>query len=158
MQNNSSPQPTQEEESSRLEPKAPLISAAQNKDYLTRSQRKEKKALRRRPTRDSEHVARDDLIDQILRESEVPMYDQGSTKAPNYDDYEGDHDEAAARAFKAQFLIDMENHKRRKPPPGSAAAKATAPVSTGPKLGGSRSMREKMKAIEAAKNQPGPKK
>ena len=148
----------QGEGSAQFEPKAPLSNAERNKDYLTRAQRKQQKALCRQPKRDEDDVVRDDMIDQIFREGQVPMYDQAQSNAATYSDEELDHDEAAARAFKAQFLADMEMQHRRKPPPSSTTTKGAAPASTGPKLGGSRSMREKMKALEASKEKTGVKK
>ncbi|KXS95065.1 hypothetical protein AC579_2111 [Pseudocercospora musae] len=148
-------EPFQAEGSAQLEPKAPSSNAERNKDYLTRAQRKREKALRRHPKRDENDVVRDDMIDQIFREGQVPMYDQAQSNAAAYTDDDLDHDEAAARAFKAQFLADMEMKHRRKPPPSSTTTKRAAHASTGPKLGGSRSMREKMKALEASKEQAG---
>ncbi|KXT01303.1 hypothetical protein AC578_2696 [Pseudocercospora eumusae] len=141
--------------SAKFEPKAPLSNAERNKDYLTRAQRKQQKALRRKPQRDDDHVVRDDMIDQLFREGQVPMYDQAQSNVATYSDDGLDHDEAAARAFKAQFLADLEMRNRRKPPPSSTSTKGAAPASTGPKLGGSRSMREKMKALEASKEKAG---
>ncbi|EME81524.1 uncharacterized protein MYCFIDRAFT_88083 [Pseudocercospora fijiensis CIRAD86] len=150
--------PEQGESSARFKPKTPLTHAERNKDYLTRAQRKQQKAMRRQPKRGEDDVVRDDMIDQIFREGQVPMYDQAQSKAETYSDDGLDHDEAAARAFKARFLADMEMQRRRKPSSTSATTKSAAPASTGPKLGGSRSMREKMKALEAAKEKTGVKK
>lgn len=90
-------------------------------------------------------VARDSLIDQIMRESTVPMYDRQPTTEQQRDvaDGEVDNDAAAAAAFKADFLASMEEKKlSRRPPPTSTATQ------NGPKLGGSRSAREKMRALE----------
>lgn len=78
-----------------------------------------------------------------------------------------DNDAALAEAFKAEFLAEMEERSlRRRPAPaapgtnaggsGSGAGGAGAGDGmTGPKLGGSRSMREKMRAAMQA--QPGTK-
>ena len=57
---------------------------------------------------------------------------------------------AAAAAFKADFLAQAEarNLSRRQP---AANTSATAAVPSGPKLGGSRAQRERMKAAEEAK-------
>ena len=116
-----------------------------------RSTRKYQRPTKRRqaPVRDQSHVARDSLIDQILNESQVPIYDQSASKATisagdNKDDV--DNDAAAAEAFKAQLLADLEQNRKRM---------RTATASTGPKLGGSRSQREKMRALEEAAGKGG---
>lgn len=94
------------------------------------------------------------MVDAIMREGQVPLYDQSNAgTASNVDSSDVDKDEAAAEAFKAQFLADLEQRKRRKPPAQPTAGQA----SSGPKLGGSRSQREKMRALEEAKNATGKK-
>ena len=94
------------------------------------------------------------MVDRIMQESQVPMYDRPSAGANSIDS-----DEAAAEAFKAEFLAGLEEQNRRKPlapPPAARGAQNAAPA-TGPKLGGSRQQREKMKAIEEAKAAAGKK-
>lgn len=81
-----------------------------------------------------------------MQEAQVPMYDRSSARATGTD-ANGDNDVAAAEAFKAQLLADMETHRRR--PPKSASAQ-NANVTSGPKLGGSRQQREKMRALQEA--------
>ncbi|KAK4497934.1 hypothetical protein PRZ48_010590 [Zasmidium cellare] len=110
---------------------------------------------RRQPhVRDASDVARDAMVDAIMRESQVPLYDQSAPPTTsNADSSAIDRDEAAAEAFKAEFLADLEQRKRRKPPAPPAAGQ----VASGPKLGGSRSQREKMRALEEAKTTPGKK-
>lgn len=129
-----------------------LSQAAQQVRSSQRNPRRPKRS--RRPERGADDIARDSMIDQIMHEGQVPLYSEpvaGSrSTAPN--DVEGDNDEAAAEAFKAQLLAEMQMQNRRRPAPKAAAAGGKdAKVSTGPKLGGSRSQREKMKAIEEAK-------
>ncbi len=108
---------------------------------------------RPKPARDQADVARDSMIDQIMQESSVPLYTQPvSTSGGN----DVDNDAATAEAFKAQLLLEFEVRRPRLAPKG-VAKDAKAP--TGPKLGGSRSQREKMKALEeAAKGGGGAKK
>lgn len=115
------------------------------------SARQYQRPTRRRPPppRPESDVARDAMIDQIMRDAQVPIYDQRSTPL-HADEGEENNDDAVAEAFKAQLIAEMELHKRRKPLPGSGG-KAAAAASTGPKLGGSRMQREKMKALEEAK-------
>ncbi|KAF2173579.1 hypothetical protein M409DRAFT_15857 [Zasmidium cellare ATCC 36951] len=110
---------------------------------------------RRQPhVRDASDAARDAMVDAIMKESQVPLYDQSTNATtPNTGSSAIDKDEAAAEAFKAEFLADLEQRKRRKPPAPPAAGQ----VSSGPKLGGSRAQREKMRALEEAKNAVGKK-
>jgi hypothetical protein len=116
------------------------------KSTSTRPRRRQPRA---RPEAD---IARDSMIDQIMREAESNHYDQAmiqqnqkqTNAAPDGD---VDNDAAAAAAFKADFLAAAQdrNYHRR------------APVNPtqGPKLGGSRSARERMKAMEDAQKAPG---
>ena len=96
------------------------------------------------PARPETQVARDSMIDQIMRESQVPLYDRSVSQTPPADGEYVDHDAATAEAFKTQLLADMELNRRRPP-------KTTTTTSTGPKLGGSRSQRERMRAMEEGK-------
>nr|POE74346.1 vacuolar import and degradation protein 27 [Quercus suber] len=112
------------------------------------------KRRRRFPARGEQDVARDALVDQIMRESQVSMYDRSAQtqqlKNSNHNaETSMDNDTAAAEAFKAQYYAHQEAHHRRRAPPPPAGKGAVA-TSSGPKLGGSRSQREKMKALEAA--------
>ncbi len=105
-----------------------------------------------RPARPETDVARDSMIEQIMGENRVPHYQDAPTAKTVTQDEDEDHDAAAADAFKAQLLVDMQVNRRRPP-----LSKSNAATSTGPKLGGSRSQREKMKAMEEAKAGPGKK-
>ena len=104
----------------------------------------------KRPGRGKKHVrgeadvARDAYIDQFMQEAQVPIYDRSAASSGAG---AGDNDSATAEAFKAQLLQDMELNRRR--PPKAASAQA-ANVMSGPKLGGSRQQREKMRAIQEA--------
>ena len=111
-------------------------------------QRPSKRRLPRE--RDQRDVARDSMIEQIMHESQVPLYDRSHSQTPLADGVEIDNDAATAEAFKAQLLAEIEGQHRRRPPPSASASKG-ATIATGPKLGGSRSQREKMKALEEAK-------
>ena len=87
---------------------------------------------------------------------QVPIYYNISQLKPPPDSGEGDNDAATAEAFKAQLLVEMEQQNRRRPPatkPGSKEPK----MQSGPKLGGSRAQREKMRALEEAKGATGKK-
>lgn len=98
------------------------------------------------------------MIEQILGESQVPMYDQtSSAPGPSTEDDGIDRDEAVEEAFKAEFLASLQERKRRRTAveKSSASGKGTASVPSGPKLGGSRSQREKMRQLEEAKGASG---
>ncbi|KAI7035374.1 hypothetical protein KC352_g40219, partial [Hortaea werneckii] len=107
----------------------------------------------RRPpaVRDEKDVARDSLVDQILGESTVPHYDRpaASKQPPPPEDDNVDRDAAAAEAFKKRYLASIGVKRKRKVAPPSGATRGATAISThGPKLGGSRSQRQKMKAME----------
>ncbi|KAK5704114.1 hypothetical protein LTR97_003127 [Elasticomyces elasticus] len=105
--------------------------------------------------RDPKDVARESLIESIMKETtdaSVPLYDRSGTDTVSRET--GDADDAAAEAFKAQFMQDMEEQNRRRPNPVPfskvAQAKGADRTAHGPKLGGSRMQRERMKAAQAA--------
>ena len=107
---------------------------------------KYQRPTRRRPPRerDAKDVARDSMIDQIMRESAIPIYDKTSNAGASRPDADSfDNDAAAAEAFKAEYLASVEEKQRLAGPP--------KPPAQGPKLGGSRQQRERMKAVEDAK-------
>lgn len=123
-------------------------------DAIARSYKTYQRPIKRRPKpREEADIARDSMIDQIMQESSVPMYDYSTSSNTVTGEDEVDNDAATAEAFKAQLLVEMEMHNRRRLAP--KVKDANAP--TGPKLGGSRSQRERMKALEEAKG-PGAKK
>jgi hypothetical protein len=112
-----------------------------------------KSRRRQPPARDAADLARDSLIESIMKESTLPLYSHPST-GPNLSAVVEDNEDEAAEAFKTQFLQDMEEQRRKKPPkppPFSkvAVAKGTERTNHGPKLGGSRQQRERHKAAQA---------
>jgi len=102
-------------------------------------------------------TARASLIDQIMRESNhTPHYTPAANTSHITSDSNKhlDPDAAAAEAFKADFLAQAEarNLSRRQPAANASAGSAAAgAVPSGPKLGGSRAARERMRAVEEAK-------
>ncbi|EMC96103.1 hypothetical protein BAUCODRAFT_517906 [Baudoinia panamericana UAMH 10762] len=117
------------------------------------------RTLRQPPLRATSDLARDSLIEDIMRESDVGLYDRSASGTPSQYNFEtpatdADPDSAAALAFTSAFLREQEERNRRRPPnpaPFSKVAKATGMDRTnhGPKLGGSRAQRERMKAAQA---------
>jgi hypothetical protein len=101
-------------------------------------------------------TARASLIDQIMHESNhTPHYTSPSNSAPKpSSSTHFDPDAAAAEAFKTEFLAQAEarNLSRRQPAVNASSGSAAAgAVPSGPKLGGSRAARERMRAVEEAK-------
>ncbi|WPH00392.1 Hypothetical protein R9X50_00321900 [Acrodontium crateriforme] len=107
------------------------------------------------PSRGADDMARDAMVDAIMREAQVPLYDHSTSSAPvANDNNQGiDNDEAIAEAFKAEFFADLARQQHRRQPAPTAGGSAP----NGPKLGGSRQQRERMKAYEEAKAATGKK-
>ncbi|KAI6905761.1 hypothetical protein KC318_g2729 [Hortaea werneckii] len=122
-----------------------------NKTLLQADSRRPARPRRPPAARNEKDVARDSLVDQILGESTVPHYDRPAASkqpAPPEDD-NVDRDAAAAEAFKKRYLASIGVKRKRKVAPPSGATRGATAISThGPKLGGSRSQRQKMKAME----------
>jgi len=121
--------------------------SAQSRHKSTRNTKPRRR--RHPPARSEADIARDTMIEQIMKESQVPLYDRPYTQlqsAHAISDDQADRDDAAAAAFRAEFLAAAEerNLSRRAPAPPTVGA------SHGPKLGGSRAQRERMKAAEEA--------
>jgi hypothetical protein len=108
-----------------------------------------------RNRRNSADLARDAMVDQILRESQLNIYEpSASTSAakPASDDNQ-DADERMAEEFKRNFYAAAEDRAIRRtapPPPPTFGANKLESIK-GPKLGGSRSQRAAMHAAEKAK-------
>ncbi|KAK5115475.1 hypothetical protein LTR62_001134 [Meristemomyces frigidus] len=122
---------------------------------VTQRRRNERRPPRRRQPRptDPNETARASFIDDIMKESTLPHYDHAGHEVLT--ESKVDNEDTAAEAFKAQYLQEVEARRRKRqpaPPPFSKAtqAKGAERTSHGPKLGGSRSQREKMKAARAA--------
>ena len=164
--------------------------------------RRDGKPFRRRKRRTSADIKRDQLVEEVLRESRLKIYEDekshsrkgnesrkerslqyaqsgqpdalaaagavaSSSDSATDSDAEA-ADDALAEQFRRDFLEQVQARRRqRQPAPGSAAAKAArekknagaaagadgAGASRGPKLGGSRSARAKVRerALEEAK-------
>jgi hypothetical protein len=108
-----------------------------------------------RNRRNSADLARDAMVDQVLRESQLNIYEpSASTSAtkPTSDDNQ-DADERMAEEFKRNFYAAAEERAVRRtapPPPPTFGANKLESIK-GPKLGGSRSQRAAMHAAEKAK-------
>ncbi|THW79072.1 hypothetical protein D6D19_01424 [Aureobasidium pullulans] len=107
--------------------------------------------------RNSASLARDAMVDQILRESQLNIYEPSSSAVPQGPtsiaaDTE-DADERMAAEFQRNFYAQAEERAVRRvaaPPPPTFGANKLESLK-GPKLGGSRSQRAAMHAAEKAK-------
>lgn len=107
--------------------------------------------------RNSASLARDAMVDQILRESQLNIYEPSSSAVPQGStstaaDTE-DADERMAAEFQRNFYAQAEERAVRRvaaPPPPTFGANKLESLK-GPKLGGSRSQRAAMHAAEKAK-------
>lgn len=120
----------------------------------TRSQKPPRKPHWRN-RRNSADIARDAMVDQILRESQLNIYETSASvtqpKPPSDDNQ--DADERMAEEFKRNFYAAAEERAVRRtaaPPPPTFGANKLESLK-GPKLGGSRSQRAAMHAAEKAK-------
>ncbi|KAH6648511.1 hypothetical protein BKA67DRAFT_575027 [Truncatella angustata] len=105
------------------------------------------KPWRTRNRRTSDDIKRDQLVDEILRENRLDVYETPTPPAATTPGV--DHDEAAddrlAEEFRREFLEAMaERQQKKKPVP---AAKKDEEVLKGPKLGGSRNARAAMRDL-----------
>ncbi|KAG8532694.1 uncharacterized protein KY384_002571 [Bacidia gigantensis] len=118
--------------------------------------------LRPRNTRNSADVERDRVVEELLRENRLEsVYDepargdgQAATATGSGDGGESDGaaDERLAEQFRREFLDAMSQRKEKanKVPAPPGAGKPGDEKSKGPKLGGSRSERAKMREREEA--------
>ncbi|KAK4864755.1 hypothetical protein LT330_001378 [Penicillium expansum] len=102
------------------------------------------KSWRNRKQRTDADIARDRLVEEVLRESKLEIYDEHEEET-QLDDQQA-ADDRVAEQFRRDFMDAMQSRRRTRP-----AAKPVANVEAprGPKLGGSRSARAAMREKEA---------
>ncbi|KAI0864200.1 hypothetical protein F4860DRAFT_465364 [Xylaria cubensis] len=110
------------------------------------------KPWRPRNRRNSDDVKRDQLVEEILRENRLDVYETPTPPpgANTGEEEEGAADDRIAEEFRREFLDAMaERQRRRKPvgPPTKPGAKKDEEVLKGPKLGGSRNTRAAMRDL-----------
>ncbi|KAL1962204.1 hypothetical protein VTN77DRAFT_9925 [Rasamsonia byssochlamydoides] len=107
---------------------------------------KDGKPWRGRKRRTSEDIERDRLVEEVLRESKLEVYDE-----PEQDRTQDDQaaDDRIAEQFRRDFLEAIQSRRRAARP--RKATKSDAP--RGPKLGGSRSARAAMREMQAKSGQ-----
>ncbi|PWY69174.1 hypothetical protein BO94DRAFT_527309 [Aspergillus sclerotioniger CBS 115572] len=103
---------------------------------------------RNQKRRTSEDIERDRLVEEVLRESKLDVY-EGPEVEEGYDAGGGDGqaaDDRVAEQFRRDFLDAIQSRRRVARTKNTKAAKPDAP--RGPKLGGSRSARAAMREMQ----------
>ncbi|GAB7357146.1 hypothetical protein MBLNU459_g7939t1 [Dothideomycetes sp. NU459] len=105
---------------------------------------------RRQPARRSSNdLARDAMVEEVFKESILGIYDDSARQEPLTSSRTGqneDADERMVEEFKREFMANQQERNFRKAPPPPPGAKGES--TKGPKLGGSRSQRAAMRAME----------
>ncbi|EKD19289.1 uncharacterized protein L3040_009271 [Drepanopeziza brunnea f. sp. 'multigermtubi'] len=107
-----------------------------------------------RKRRGSDDIKRDQLVEAVLRENKLEIYEE---PAPEPEDLNDDQaaDDRIAEAFRKDFLDAVSQKHRRRPAAAQAASRGPGgkkeEESRGPKLGGSRSARAAMREAMLAK-------
>ncbi|TGJ82259.1 hypothetical protein E0Z10_g6490 [Xylaria hypoxylon] len=110
------------------------------------------KPWRQRNRRNSDDIKRDQLVEEILRENRLDVYETPTPPpgANTGEEEDGAADDRIAEEFRREFLDAMaERQRRKKPvgPPTKPGAKKEEEVLKGPKLGGSRNSRAAMRDL-----------
>lgn len=107
---------------------------------------KDGKPRRPRRRRNSGDIQRDKLVEEVLRENKLDIYDEPETELPNDDQAA---DDRMAEQFRREFMDAISERRqkmsqpKKKPAPGAPDDKPR-----GPKLGGSRSARAAMRELQ----------
>ncbi|OAX81701.1 hypothetical protein ACJ72_03958 [Emergomyces africanus] len=121
----------------------------EDKDATSKKARpgaKDSKTWRGRKRRNSEDIMRDKLVEEVLRESKLDVYDEPEGVGQQNDDQAAD--DRIAEQFRRDFLDAIYARRRGA---RTKTSKTTKPdVPRGPKLGGSRSARAAMREQAAA--------
>ncbi|KAJ0416034.1 hepatocellular carcinoma-associated antigen 59-domain-containing protein [Aspergillus carlsbadensis] len=96
-----------------------------------------------RKRRTSDDIMRDRLVEEVLRESKLDVYDEPEEEEAAADDLAAD--DRVAEQFRREFMDAMQS-RRRMPRMKPATKQTEAPK--GPKLGGSRSARAAMREMQ----------
>jgi len=95
--------------------------------------------------RNSEDVKRDQIVEEVLKETRLELYDEPEAEAPNDDQAA---DDRIAEQFRREFLDAIASRRQKTGASTTAKPVKGAPVDDkmkGPKLGGSRSARAAMR-------------
>lgn len=106
--------------------------------------------------RNSDDIRRDALVEEVLRENRIEIYDEPQGFAPGKGIYsaevqEGAADDRVAEEFTREFMDAISQRQRRRAAPDAAkkSAKLTREeeLMKGPKLGGSKAQRAAMREL-----------
>ncbi|KAM0424739.1 hypothetical protein ACHAPT_010049 [Fusarium lateritium] len=117
------------------------------------------KPWRPRNRRGSDAMKRDQLVEEVLRETRLDVYElpDQANKASRADE-DGAADDRLAEEFRQQFLEDVAQRQLRKKKPANQPARpGSEDVLKGPKLGGSRNVRAQMRDLLLKKEKEGKK-
>ncbi|KAG5805285.1 hypothetical protein H9Q74_001409 [Fusarium xylarioides] len=115
---------------------------------------------RPRNRRDSDALKRDQIVDEILHETRLDLYEPtpGQNSHTAVADQDGAADARLAEEFRQQFLEDVaERQLRKKKTTNQTTRAGTEEVLKGPKLGGSRNARAQMRDLLLKKEKEGKK-
>ncbi|RSL67523.1 hypothetical protein CEP54_003191 [Fusarium duplospermum] len=117
------------------------------------------KPWRPRNRRGSDALKRDQLVEEVLRETRLDVYempDQANKASAAEED--GAADDRLAEEFRQQFLEDVAQRQlRKKKPTNQPVRPGSEDVLKGPKLGGSRNVRAQMRDLLLKKEKEGKK-
>ncbi|KAH8434757.1 telomere length and silencing 1 family protein [Aspergillus melleus] len=105
----------------------------------------EKKPWRHQRRRTSEDAQRDRLVEEVLRESRLDVYDEPAEETTTVTDDQA-ADDRVAEQFRRDFLDAIQSRRRVARARNTKTTKPEAP--RGPKLGGSRSARAAMREMQ----------
>lgn len=108
---------------------------------------------RKNKRRNSDAERREQMVEAVLKEAKLDFFDDTAPSNP-FTSNTGNNDEAVAERFRAEYLEALEEQQhKRKPPAASSSTRGVEKTSKGPKWGGSKSARAKMRlqAQQAAK-------
>lgn len=110
--------------------------------------RRDGKPWRPRKRRNSEDVKRDKLVEEVMRESKLEIYDEPDEEVNNDDQAA---DDRIAEQFRREFMDAVSSrHQKAAQAKKPAKGKEVDDQPRGPKLGGSRSARAAMREREEA--------
>ncbi|KAF4950672.1 hypothetical protein FGADI_8076 [Fusarium gaditjirri] len=122
--------------------------------------RRDGKPWRPRNRRDSDALKRDQIVDEILHETRLDLYEPTpeQNSCTVVADQDGAADARLAEEFRQQFLEDVaERQLRKKKATNQTTRAGTEEVLKGPKLGGSRNARAQMRDLLLKKEKEGKK-
>ena len=109
--------------------------------------RRDGKPWRPRKRRNSEDVKRDKLVEEVMRESKLEIYDEPDEEVNNDDQAA---DDRIAEQFRREFMDAISSRQKRAAQSKKSKGKEADDQPRGPKLGGSRSARAAMREREEA--------